>query len=162
MPNNFQSGGDLLQDFGRVLAKPGQSAPIAAAAHQLGFVHHDLAREMIEQRSTDGFGARLGLSISCVWIRASSLMLGLVLLKILEAQLQLRDLGIQTLGGLTVFAGVAERPVAPGDKRFRPMRCQAGRARRPVRTAMQQFLPRACGMPVSHDDFTRGRVLRTA
>jgi len=53
---------------------------------------------MIWQRSTDGFGAGPGLATRCVWVRAGSLVLGLVLLEILEAQLQLRDLGIQTLG----------------------------------------------------------------
>ena len=64
VPNKLQPGRDLLQDLGRVLAQPGQSAPVAAAAHQFGFMHHGLARQMIGQRSADGFGAGPGLSIS--------------------------------------------------------------------------------------------------
>ncbi len=81
---------------------------------------------MIGQRSTDGFGARPGLSISCVWIRASSLVLGLVLLEIFEAQLQLRDLGIQTLGGLAVLLASQRRQLRPEMSDFDRRRAQLG------------------------------------
>ena len=62
--DHLQPGGDLLQDLGRILTEPGQPAPVAAAAHHLGLVHHGLARQVIGQRSADGFGAGPGLSTS--------------------------------------------------------------------------------------------------
>ena len=111
--DHLQPGRDLLQDLGRVLAEPGQSAPVAAAAHQFGFMHHSLARQMIGQRSADGFSAGPGLSISWVWLRASCLVLGLVLLEIFEAQLQLGDLGIQPFGRLTILLASQRRQLRP-------------------------------------------------
>ena len=64
-------------------------------------------------------------------------MLGLVLLEIFEAQLQLRDLGIQTLGGLAVLLASQRRQLRPEMLDFDRRRAKLG-ARR------GQFVPQ-CG-----------------
>ena len=53
-------------------------------------------------------------------------MLGLVLLEIFEAQLQLRDLGIQALGGLAVLLAPQRRQLRPQMSDFDRCRAKLG------------------------------------
>jgi hypothetical protein len=97
MADHLEPRRDLLQHLRRILAKLAKLAADATVAIDLGFVHHDLSRQMIRQWLAHCHGAAL-MFADCPGCDSGN-PLGFVLFKVLQPQLKLIDLGIQLLGG---------------------------------------------------------------
>ncbi len=158
MADHLEPRGDLLQHLGRVLAELAELAVDATVAIDLGFVHHDLARQMIRQWLAHGHSAApmFADGLCC----ASGGQFGFVLFKILQLQLKLVDLGLQFLGGAAKACALQRLELQPQVLDLERGACQCRVALR-QHPAQHRNLFGGIRMRALHDDedYRRSRLL---